>query len=216
MNVRRFDDDLSTMAERASRGKSSRVKERLDQVRLHLVDLYRKNLVKINHSVIELLCAANLIEQGYEVDVERKVGSDLICDVYGTKGGGNIIVEIETGFVPPSNALDPETYCYARIISKTARYSAFANRFVLGTTVSNIIPLPRIFQEPPRFRNAEGLAKAKEVCDRYYNSPPITLDQIRNAELHSIFILEVDKGSVRETTAEVYIDEMSKLSFYNV
>ena len=216
MNVRKFDNDLSTMAQLASRGKSPGVKERLDVVRLHLVNLYRRNLVKINHSVIELLCAGNLIERGYEVDVEHEVGSDLICDVYGTKGDGNIIVEIETGFVPPSNALDPQTYCFARIISKTARYSAFANRFVLGTTVSSIIPLPRIFQEPPRFRNAEGIAKAKKICDRYYGSPPITMDQIRSAELHSIFILDVDNASVKETTPDVYIDEMSRLSFYHI
>ena len=134
------------MRDRVSLGKAPFVKEKLEILRQHLVDLYRKNLVKINHSLIELLCAGTLIEEGYDVEVERKVEDDLVCDVYGTKGEGNIIVEIETGFIPPSNALDPAKYCYARILSKTARYSGFANRFVLGTTRSNILPIPVIFQ----------------------------------------------------------------------
>jgi hypothetical protein len=214
LNIKQFDDDLKTMLERVSVGKPPRVKEELEIVRLHLVDLYMRNLVKINHSVIELLCASNLIEHGYEVEVERRVGEGLVCDVYGTKGGGNVIVEIETGFVPPSNALDPSTYCYARIISKTARYSAHANRFVLGTTISNILPIPAVFREPPRFRKMEEVTKAKEICDIYYNNPPIASEQILNAELHSIFVLNVDDGSILETTPDVYLAETRGLSFY--
>jgi len=207
LNVKKFDDDLVEMCRRATLGQSPKVKSKLEVVRLHLVGLYRKNLVKINHSVIELLCAAKLISEGYEVVVERKLNDDLVCDVYGTKGESTMIVEIETGFVPPSHALDPARYCYARIISKTARYSAFANRFVLGTTVTNILPVPDIFQQPPRFRDSKEIQKAKVVCDIYYSSPPITIDQIEYAEVHSIFILDVDHGSIQETTPDVYLTQ---------
>jgi hypothetical protein len=214
LNIRKFDDDLQTMCDRASLGKAPIVREKLEVVRSHLVDLYRKNLVKINHSVIELLCAGSLVESGYEVQVEMKVGDDLICDVYGAKGEGSIIVEIETGFVPPSNALDPARYCYARILSKTARYSAYANRFVLGTTISNILPIPAIFQEPPRFRKHEDVDSEKKICDVYYKNPPISSEQIRNAELHSIFIIDVDSGSLKETTADVYLNNVKNLSFH--
>jgi len=207
LNVKRFDDDLVEMCKRVTLGQSPEVKSKLEGVRLHLVGLYRKNLVKINHSVIELLCADKLILEGYEVKVEHGLNDNLVCDVYGRKGESTMIVEIETGFVPPSHALDPARYCYARIISKTARYSAFANRFVLGTTVTNILPVPSIFQQPPRFRDSEDMKKAKAICDIYYSSPPITIDQIEYAEVHSIFSLDVDHGSIHETTPDIYLTQ---------
>lgn len=213
LNVKIFDADLSLMCKRASAGQSLSVRTKLDAVRVHLVDLYRKNLVKINHSVIELLCARNLIVEGYEVKVEYNVNENLVCDVYGEKGDGNIIVEIETGFVPPAHALDPATYSLARIISKTARYSEHANRFVLGTTVSNILSIPVLFQELPKFRRHEEIEKAKALCDLYYSSPPIALEQITYAQLHSIFILDVDRGAIRETTPDVYLMETASLQY---
>ena len=213
LNVKRFEADLSTMCARVSQGRVPQVKIGLDKLIADLVELYRKNLVKINHSLIELQCAGNLIEQGYEIEVERRVSENLVCDVFGKKGDATIIVEIETGFVPPSHALDPATYCYARIISKTARYSAFANRFVLGTTMSNILTIPRIFQEPPRFRKAQEIQKAKAICDIYYNKPKITKEEILYAELHSVFILDVDRGSIRESSPDTYLAETEKLRY---
>ncbi len=213
MNVKRFEADLNAMCRRTLVGQSPEVKKKLDAVRADLVDLYRKNLVKINHSVIELLCARHLIVEGYDVKVEHKVDERLVCDVYGEKGEGNIIVEVETGFVPPSHALDPATYCYARIISKTARYSVYANRFVLGTTLSNNLSIPAIFQEPPRSRKPDEVKKAKLLCDNYYRSPPITLEQITYARLHSIFILDVDRGSLRETAPDAYLSETRNLQY---
>jgi hypothetical protein len=207
LNVRKFDNDLAEMCKRVTLGQTPEIKAKLETVRLHLVDLYRKNLVKINHSIIELLCADKLISEGYEVNVERELKGNLVCDVYGSKGESTMLVEIETGFVPPSHALDPARYCYARIISKTARYSPFSNRFVLGTTVTNILPVPAIFQRPPRFRNPKEVQGAKTVCDIYYSNPPITIDQIAYANVHSIFILDVDHGSILETTPDVYLSQ---------
>jgi len=188
-------------------GRNPDLRAKLDVIRLQLVDLYRRNLVKINHSVIELLCSSSLIAKGYDVKAEHVLGQNLVCDVYGEKGDGTIIVEIETGFVPPSHALDPARYCHSRIISKTARFSPYSNRFVLGTTVSNVMPIPVIFLNPPRFRSDRDLQSAKAVCDVYYNNPPITIDQLRYAELHSIFVIDVDHGSIRETSPDVYYSE---------
>jgi len=205
VNVKRFDEDLNTMCRRASFDDPHEIRQQLDSIRVDLVYLYKKNLVKINHSVIELLCARKLLVEGYDVKVEHPLGQDLVCDVYGHKGEGNAIVEIETGFVPPAHALDPASYCYARILSKTARYSFFASRFILGTTVSNILPVPQIFLKPPRYRELEEIKKAKIACDQYYDSPPITLEQLTYARLHSIFILDVDRGRITETSADEYL-----------
>jgi hypothetical protein len=206
LNIRLFDDDLQTMHKRIVDERSVDPGSKLEKVRLHLVALYRKNQVKINHSVIELLCAGKLIAEGYEVEVEKPLSDDLVCDVYGVKGDGSIIVEIETGFVPPSHALDPMRYCYSRIISKTARYSQFANRFVLGTTEMNFLPIPDFLKVAPRFRKADDIIRAKKICDFYYAHPPITLEQITYSELHSVFILDVDNGAIRESEPDGYLN----------
>lgn len=108
-------------------GDSEEVIKKVDFVKNRLIELYKRNIVKINHSVMELVCARHLIRYGYSVDVEKRLTDILVCDVYATKGDGEAVVEIETGFVPPEHALDPLSYYTARITSKIARYSKFAN-----------------------------------------------------------------------------------------
>lgn len=213
MDVKKFDSDLNIISERVSQRLEPEIRHKLDMIRLNLVDLYKSNLVKINHSVIELLCASHLIVEGYNVSVERKVSENLVCDVYGEKGEGSIIVEIETGFVPPSHALDPSAYTFARILSKVARYSIFANRFVLGTTTSNILPIPNIFEVPPRARQEKDLNKAKALCDLYYAHPPISINEITYGELHSIFVLDVDKGTVKQRSVEDYLADTKDVQY---
>ena len=110
-----------------SAGEPEEVVERMNFVKNRLIELYMRNLVKINHSAMELVCAKHLIRYGYKVDVEKQLTDILICDVYAEKGEGAAIVEIETGFIPPEHALDPLSYYIARIASKIARYSKHAN-----------------------------------------------------------------------------------------
>jgi hypothetical protein len=211
LDLKRFDSDLKRISQKVLTNEEPEIKQKLDTIRLHLVDLYKANLVKINHSVMELVCAKQLMLESYDVTVEHKLGNNLVCDVHGEKGEGKMIVEIETGFVPPGHALDPFSYTYARIISKIARYSAFANRFVLATTISNILPIPKLFKLPPRMRDRKDLEKAKTFCDAYYANPPISLEEITYGELHSIFILNVDRGSVKEQDVEKYLSETKEI-----
>jgi hypothetical protein len=111
----------------------------MDFVKTRLIELYKRNIVKINHSAMELVCARHLIRYDYAVDVERQLNDILICDLYATKGDGEAIVEIETGFIPPEHALDPLSYYSARVASKIARYSKFANTSCKRTPDSKII-----------------------------------------------------------------------------
>jgi hypothetical protein len=61
---------------------------------MSLPRLYMVNLVKINHSVMELVCAKSLIKMDYDAQVEHKLSDILVCDFYGVKGEGSFIVEI--------------------------------------------------------------------------------------------------------------------------
>ncbi|MGB6785054.1 MAG: hypothetical protein WBE60_04160, partial [Nitrosotalea sp.] len=110
MDIEKFTDDVYTVAEKLTREKTPEMKSRINFVRERLIELYQKNLVKINHSVLEIICASNLITQGYSVDIEKHLSDILVCDVFATKGDGTFIMEIETGFTPPDHALDTIDY----------------------------------------------------------------------------------------------------------
>lgn len=174
------------------------------RLRDSLVEKHRRREVKINHSIMELICAKYLIQNGFQVELEHKLNT-LSTDVYATKGFGNLIVEVETGFVPPENALDPVTYLKTRVASKITRYSAYANKFILATTPYYIMQVPEALVKPPRYRTPQEVQTIKEMCDRYYSNPPVTPEEIRNARLHSIYVVDVDRARIREWEVNEYI-----------
>ena len=193
-------------------GESEEIIMRMDFVKTRLIELYKRNIVKINHSAMELVCARHLIRYDYAVDVERQLNDILICDLYATKGDGEAIVEIETGFIPPEHALDPLSYYSARVASKIARYSKFANQFVLATPPVSILPIPKLFRRPPRDRGRDEINRVKELCDRYYRNPPVSFNEILNSHLHMIYIINVDQGKVMEMDIDSYFDAVEGMS----
>lgn len=184
--------------------------EKLIYVGNKLKEMYRRSLVKSNHSVMELVVCSYLVKKGYAVDVERKLDS-LVCDVYATRGDGTLIVEVETGFVPPEHSLDPVNYQRARLASKIARYSQYSNRFVLATPVDNLMDIFPLFVKPPRERLGHEVYHVKELVDRYYTSPPVSEQEVLNAKLHGIMVVNVDELRVTEIDPQTYLDLVSKL-----
>jgi hypothetical protein len=191
-----------------SAGEPEETVERMNFVKNRLIELYMRNLVKINHSAMELVCAKHLIRYGYKVDVEKQLTDILICDVYAEKGDGAAIVEIETGFIPPEHALDPLSYYAARIASKIARYSKYANQFVLATPPVSVLPIPALFRRPPRDRRPSEIKKVKVLCDKYYKNPPVTEEEILNGRLHITYIINIDAGKVVEMDIDSYFEQV--------
>jgi hypothetical protein len=206
MDLEKFRNDVYDMTKNLSKNLKENDLPKLNYVRQQLIEMYQKNLVKINHSILELICASNLISNGYAVEVEKDVSDILVCDIYAKKGGGNTIIEIETGFTPPEHAMDTVDYYAARIMSKIARYSRHCSKFSLATPVMGILPIPKIFLLPPNARKKEDVNKIKELCDRYYKNPPINYDDILNAHLHSIYLINIDKGFAKEVDPHGYVD----------
>ena len=200
----RFRDDVETVVGKMRHELDDSEYGKVCDLKDRLLQLNSKNMVKINHSVMELVCAKHLIKNGFEVEVEHSL-ERVSCDVYAVKGYGSVIVEVETGFVAPENAMDPLTYLDARIASKITRYSGFANKFILATPPYYIMGIPPALTKPPRFRTDVEIAAIKGLCDLYYTSPPVTVEEIRNARLHSIFALDVDRVSVREWEVNEYL-----------
>jgi hypothetical protein len=202
---------VTSLSGRMSAGDPEETVEKLNFVKNRLIELYQRNLVKINHSAMELVCAKHLIRYGYTVDVEKQLTDILICDVYAEKGDGAAIVEIETGFIPPEHALDPLSYYAARIASKIARYSKYANQFVLATPPVSILPIPSLFRRPPRDRRQSEIKKVKVLCDKYYKNPPVTEDEILNGRLHITYIINIDAGKVIEMDTDSYFENVGHM-----
>jgi hypothetical protein len=211
LDLERFSADVNTLSNKMIAGESAEIVERMNFVKQRLIELYKKNIVKINHSAMELVCAKHLIHYGYNVDVEKRLTDILVCDLHATKGDGEAIVEIETGFIPPEHALDPLSYYSARIASKISRYSKFANLFVLATPPVSILPIPSIFGRPPRDRKYAELEQVKLLCNKYYRNPPVSLNQILNGRLHIIYIINIDEGKVIEMDVESYLQAIGNM-----
>lgn len=208
----KFIDDIDTVLKKIEDELSQEEYKKILELRESLIRMYRERRVKINHSVMELICAKHLVQTGFNVDLEHELNG-ISTDIYAKKGYGSLIVEVETGFVPPDHALDPLNYLKARVTSKITRYSAYANKFILATTPYYIMQIPPSLVKPPRFRTEEEVAYLKTLCDQYYSNPPVSLEEIRNSRLHSILVIDVDKASTREWEVNEY---MGKAALWNV
>jgi len=206
VDLEKFREDVYEITENLSKTFNENNIPKLNFVRQKLIDMYQQNLVKINHSVLELICAANLISRDYSVDVEKPISDILVCDVYAEKGNGATIIEIETGFTPPDHALDTVDYYSARIMSKISRYSKYCSKFSLASPVIGILPIPKLFLIPPNVRKKDDIKKLKSLCDRFYKNPPIEFDDILNARLHSIYLINTDKRFAKEMDPKSYLE----------
>ena len=206
MDLEKFQNDVFAMFDKLSKNLQDHDKSRLRYVCNQLIEMYKKNLVKINHSVLEIICASSLIARGYSIEVEKSVSDILVCDIYAKKGGGYTIIEIETGFTPPEHAMDTLDYFTARLVSKIARYSQHCSKFSLATPAIDVLPIPKIFLLPPNARKKNDVDNVKKLCDRYYKNPSIKYDDILNAHLHSIYLINIDGGFSKEIDPQGYID----------
>jgi len=214
MTLGKFEKDIMYLTEKLCKGEEKYLSREIRRLGESLISLHRENRVKINHSVMELVCAKYLILSGYYVELEKNLDG-LSCDIYAQKGLGAMIVEVETGFIPPEHALYPLTYLRARIASKITRYSGYAEKFGLAVPPHYAMHIPPALIEPPRARKASDIDKIKALCDLYYSNPPVSLEEIRNARIHAVYILDVENGIVEETEPSTYMD-MVRQMFYGV
>ncbi len=193
-----YERDLDALLQRLVDKSAPEVRGKVESLAGRLKELRDRNMLKINHSVLELVVAKALTAEGYDVDLEHTIDIGLTCDVFAQKGMGTLIVEVETGYVPPSHALDPVDYIKARIASKIARYSGFCNKFVLAAPPHYVMPIPDALIKPSRYRTEEELSSVKRYCDMYYSNPPVSRQEILNAHIHSVQVIDVEGLAIHE------------------
>lgn len=209
--LKKFEEDLIFLMKKLTQDIEKEENYNLSLLKDQLIQLHRKNIIKINHSVMELVCAKYLILKGFKLLLEHPLSGILTCDIYAVKGFGSLIVEIETGFIPPEHALDPLTYTTARLASKIIRYSRYCEKFALGIPPHYVLTFPGVLALPPRERPESDMNTMKNLCDLYYHNPPINLEEIKHARIHSIYIINVDLVNVQEIDPDAY----SKKFFVN-
>jgi len=209
--MNKFNRDMEILLARLNSNTDKEAQKKLVALRDKLIRLHEENVVKINHSVMELVCAKHLVLKGYEVDIERPIDG-LVCDLYGVKGLGSHIVEVETGFIPPRHALNPAKYRRSRIASKIIRYGNHSDKFALGVPPYYLLQIPDTLVKPPRSRTSADLKYLKTLCDLYYKNPPVSLEEIRNARIHIIYIIDVDETTIKEVDPVTYLKNRDTLS----
>jgi len=77
--------------------------------------------------------------------------------------------------------------------------------------VIGVLPIPKLFFKPPTKRTKSEIDKLQELCDRYYKNPKIESDDILNSRLHSIYLINIDKGFAKEMDPHTYLEITEKL-----
>lgn len=197
-------EDIDAVVKRLGEGLEAPAREKLEQLGSRLKELAIRKVISSNHTVMELVVASYLLSKGYEVYVEHVLAPDLVCDIYASLNGESLIVEVETGFVPPENSTDPVAYRLARELSKVARYSRYSDYFAMAIPPFHILQLPYIVFLPPEERARWGIEYFKRLVDVYYTKPPVKLEELLLAKLHYIYIVLVDALKLIELTAREY------------
>jgi hypothetical protein len=160
---------------------------------------------------MEYVLAAHLTSRGYRVELEYPLANDLVADVMAWRNGRSLLIEVETGFTSPENALDPQAYLTARTISKIARYSPHADRFSLATPAHNILQIPRTLLKPASARRANEIQLLKSLCDQYYKAPEIAAEKLSKMRLHAIYVVNVDLLEIVRLSPRKYLEKYSDL-----
>jgi hypothetical protein len=76
----------------------------------------------------------------------------------------------------------------------------------LGSPAHYVMPIPRMLTKPPRSRVQPEIDMVKHYCDLYYSNPPVSHDEIVNAHIHSVQVINVEHLAIQEIEPVDYID----------
>ena len=63
-----------------------------------------------------------------------------------------------------------------------------------------------MFLLSPKDRSTEQVSKIKKICDRFYKHPQIKFEEIQNARIDSVYLINTDKGFSKEIDPEEYLN----------
>ena len=167
----------------------------LEDIVHRIVGLHKVGVVNINHSVLELILSAYLLNQGFKVYAEVEVAGGIV-DIYAIKGV-DLSVEVETGYVPPASATYAEEFLMGRLALKTARYSKIGHEFYIAVPSFYIPPIPEALLKPPEERREDEVRQIMSLIRKYSKSPDVTLDDVRSSKVDGIITINTNSLDVK-------------------
>jgi len=159
----------------------------LEEIYRKLLGLSKIGVLNINHSVLQLILSAYLLSKGFRVYVEVEVQGGVM-DIYAIKGK-DIGIEVETGYVPPYNAIDPEEFLMGRLSLKTAKYSNIVSEFYIAVPSFYIPPIPRELLLDPNERSEEEVRNVMRLIRKYSRTPDITINDVKTSKINGIITI---------------------------
>ncbi len=155
-----------------------------------LSEAHHNGLLNVNHAVLQLVLSAYLLSRGYKVYVEIDMGNGY-ADLYAEKGV-SIGIEVETGYVPPEEAVSPKEYLMGRISAKSARYSWGFDRFYIAVPKYYVPPIPPQLLLDPSERSEEDNRALMEIARKVTKAPDLTLADFRRSKVDGLITVDVD------------------------
>jgi hypothetical protein len=122
------------------------------------------------HAILQFIVALDLHRRGFDVSVEEPVDGVFKADVYAESPLGRVIVEVETGYVPPDRIHSLEEFLEAKMVFKAVAYSAYTDVFMIATPNHIKMPVPRELLIPVEDRDESDIMAIRELALRYDKS----------------------------------------------
>jgi len=119
------------------------------------------------HAMLQFLVALDLHRRGFDVSVEEPVDGGFKADVYAESPMGRVIVEVETGYVPPDRMYELEGFLEAKIAFKAVAYSAYTDLFIVATPSHMSLSIPGELLKPIESRDVRDVIAIRELALRY-------------------------------------------------
>lgn len=177
----------------------------LEEIYRKLLGLSKIGILNVNHSVLQLILSGYLLSKGFRVYVEVEVQGGVM-DIYAIKVK-DLGIEVETGYVPPNNAINAEEFLMSRISLKTAKYSNMVSEFYIAVPSFYIPPIPRELLLDPNERNEEEVRNLMRLIRKYSKTPDITINDVKTSKINGIIIVN---------TKNMKINIIDNKSFYTL
>ncbi|MGC9071671.1 MAG: hypothetical protein ACP5HK_03115 [Acidilobus sp.] len=147
------------------------------------------------HATLQRIVASWLKGEGFQVWLEHNVDGVHYADVYASNGVKSVIVEVETGYVPPMFITEAETYMLARAIVKAVKYACLADEFYIATPSYVRPPIPHVLLKPPEDGELLG---ASQLVRRFFGErwADEAVARLRDCRLAGFMLVEVARKSV--------------------